>query len=98
MLQQPRHRAIQQLYRSLRLAGPSCLCVDRQPEDGRKTAVKEVYALDRCLFARDRFQVRVGEANLSEGTSTGRCGSGGHVIGWDLRSPMTAPSLPGKYI
>jgi len=61
--------------------------------DGQKVAVKEVYPLDRCLFAGDRFLVRVGDAHLSEGKSRGACSSGGHTIRWDLRFPMTAPSL-----
>jgi len=62
-------------------------------EDGEKTAVKEVYPLDRCLFARDRFQVRVGRAQLSEGISAGECMSGGHQFRWDLRYLMKPPSL-----
>jgi len=58
-----------------------------------KTAVKETYPLRGCLFAADRFDVRVGQAHLADGISSGRCTSGSHCLEWDLRFPTTGASL-----
>lgn len=60
---------------------------------GDKVAVKETYSLRNCLFAADRFEVRVGQAKLTDGVTSGRCTSGSHTIEWDLRFPTEKPSL-----
>ena len=61
--------------------------------DGAKTAVKEAHPFESCLFARDRFEVRVGRGRLAAGTSRGECTSGGHCIRWELHYPTDGPSL-----
>lgn len=48
-------------------------------------AVKQVFPLDRCRFARDDLAVAVGDARLSSGALRGRAEAGGHAIGWDLQ-------------
>jgi hypothetical protein len=61
--------------------------------EGAKVAVKEVYPLESCLFAADRFEVRVGRARLSEGVCSGACVSGGRRVEWNLKYPTGSPSL-----
>ena len=61
--------------------------------NGDKIAVKETYPLKDCLFASERFDVRVGQAHLAEGISSGSCASERHSIDWDLRFPAVNPSL-----
>ena len=61
--------------------------------EGDKVAVKETYSLRNCLFASDRFEVRVGQARLADGASSGICASGSNTIEWDLRHPTTNPPL-----
>ena len=62
--------------------------------DGNKVAVKETYPLGSCLFAADRFEVRVGQAHLTDGISVGSCAGGtGGRIAWDLRYPTEGPPL-----
>jgi len=61
--------------------------------DGSKVAVKETDSLQNCLFAADRFEVRVGQSHLADGVTKGRCSNGSHTIEWDLRHPTNNPSL-----
>jgi hypothetical protein len=48
-------------------------------------AVKEVVPLSSCEFARDRLDVKIGEARLDGSALRGRAASGEHSISWDLR-------------
>ncbi|MEW6443816.1 MAG: tocopherol cyclase family protein [bacterium] len=61
--------------------------------EGTKVATKEVVPLRSCLFAADRFEVRVGKATLTDGSATGVCTSGGRRIEWDLEYPTAGPPL-----
>jgi hypothetical protein len=56
-------------------------------------AVKETDSLRNCLFAADRFDVRVRKAHLTDGACAGACTSGSQTIEWDLRYPTTGTSL-----
>jgi hypothetical protein len=53
--------------------------------DLRLAAKSEVPVRD-CLFANDRFEVRIGDATLKEGALVGRACSGPREIVWDLRA------------
>ncbi len=64
-----------------------------EDQEGSKVAVKEAYPMNYCIFAPDRFLVRVGEGKLADGTCTGSCSSGAHSIEWDLGFPVDMPSL-----
>jgi len=61
--------------------------------EGNKVAVKEAYPIKICLFAADRFDVRVGKARLTDGSLSGKCASGGNSIEWDLNYPTTGSPL-----
>jgi hypothetical protein len=61
--------------------------------EGEKVAVKEEYPIKTCLFSADRFEVRVGDARLGDGTLSGTCASGGARMEWDLRYSTTGTSL-----
>lgn len=54
-------------------------------ERRRHAAVKQVWPLAACQFARDAFAVRVGEATLGIDGLRGRCAGISHEIAWDLR-------------
>ncbi len=60
--------------------------------DLRFAAKSEVPVRD-CLFANDRFEVRIGDATLKEGALVGRAGSGPREIVWDLRYEGGGPPV-----
>lgn len=57
------------------------------------TAAKEVVPIGSCRFARDRLDVRIGEAVLDDGHLAGRACSGERTLGWDLRYEGVQPPL-----
>lgn len=62
-------------------------------ERRRHAAVKQVWPLAACRFARDAFAVRVGEATLGIDGLRGRCAGISHEIAWDLRYEGYQPPL-----
>ena len=53
-------------------------------ERGLHVSVKEELPLARCSFARDRFEVILGDARLDPAAVIGAAASRGHRIAWDL--------------
>ncbi len=63
-------------------------------ERGRITAAKQVVPIGDCSFARDRLDVRIGSAVLSDGRLSGRAATGTSELRWDFRfSGGDAPLL-----
>jgi hypothetical protein len=60
---------------------------------GPIVAVKQVYPIGACAFARDRLDVAIGDARLDDGALRGAAAAGGHTIGWDLRYTGGQPPL-----
>jgi hypothetical protein len=58
-------------------------------ETGQHAVAKEEFPLDRCRFATDRFDVRVGEAEVGPGRLSGAVGE----LRWDLRYDGDEPPL-----
>src|SRR5689334_8284444 len=53
-------------------------------ETGRHTVVKQQHPISECRFASDRFDVKIGEAQLEPGGLRGAAASVAHAIEWDL--------------
>jgi hypothetical protein len=63
-------------------------------ESGRHTAVKEELPFQHCSFARDRFEVLIGDARLDGQGLRGSAASRGHRASWELGySGAGAPPL-----
>lgn len=56
-------------------------------------AVKQVYPMSECAFARDRLDVAIGGARLDDGALRGQATANGHTIAWDLRYGGGQPPL-----
>ncbi|MEZ4360590.1 MAG: hypothetical protein R3B48_10430 [Kofleriaceae bacterium] len=56
-------------------------------------AVKEIKPLAACAFARDRLDVKIGEATLDDRALRGAAASGAHAITWDLTYDGGQPPL-----
>ncbi|HUP92862.1 MAG TPA: hypothetical protein VM074_11495 [Solimonas sp.] len=52
---------------------------------GRHVAVKQELPIGQCAFAADRFEARIGAAQLAPGHAVGMAESAGHQLRWDLR-------------
>jgi hypothetical protein len=62
-------------------------------ETGNHTAAKEEFPLASCRFARDIFQVKIGESVLDGDHLKGSATSAGSTIEWDLRYHGDQPPL-----
>jgi len=52
---------------------------------GKIVAVKQVFPIAGCAFARDRLDVTIGQARLERGSLHGSAATADHTITWDLR-------------
>lgn len=55
--------------------------------------IHQTIPLAQCVFAADRFFVRIGTAHLEPGRLAGRAGTAGHEVAWDLRYDAPHPPL-----